>query len=288
MREKILVTGANGLLGSEIVKLLSENKFDVIGVARTEAYSSGAEIITYQDVKKLDTNNVVYKVINCAFPRSSEYKTLVEGIEFTRKLISDLKRLNPSFVINISSQSVYNQNDTDIPSELSQVNPSNIYGLSKYFSEILFKSTFEGTETVITNIRLASLMGLHFNVRMPNKFVAKAFNEEEITISKGTQKISYLDVRDASTALMKMLISDCFNWKDVYNLGNESYFSLSGLIEEIESHMKNPEKLKVNITEEESDFSNLIDSKGFMEEFNWQPRYDITLFVEELFKNAYR
>lgn len=288
MIEKILVTGANGLLGSEIIKLLRENKYDVIGVARSEILSSGVEIITYEDIKKLDTNDVVYKVIHCAFPRSSDFKKLALGIDFTTKLISDLKRLNPSCVINISSQSVYNQNDTNIPDELSEVNPSNIYGLSKYFSENLFNSAFENTETVVSNIRLASLMGIDFNIRMPNKFVGKALNEEEITISKGTQKISYLDVRDASMALMKMLLSDCSNWKNVYNLGNESYFSLSDLIQEVKSHMKNPENIKVNIIEEESNFSNLIDSKEFMEEFKWQPHYDITLFVEELFKNAYK
>src|SRR5690625_2633417 len=55
--------------------------------------------------QKLDINQQIDVLINCAFPRTSDPKALAKGIQYTESLISDTVARNLKGFINISSQS---------------------------------------------------------------------------------------------------------------------------------------------------------------------------------------
>src|SRR5699024_1506086 len=205
---------------------------------------------------------------------------------FTENIIRKCVDLGVQNIINISSQSVYSQKEKATINERGMVSPESLYGMAKYSSERIVHSICARESYInYTNIRLASLTGLEFDVRMTNRFVKKALNKEMITIIGGNQLISYLDVRDAASAIQSMFDISSAQWNPFYNLGNNESISLNNLVQLIEEIGKeySIDDMKVEYKNNESNFSNLINSDLFYNQFKWSPTYQYKDMVEELF-----
>lgn len=291
----ILVSGASGLLGNELVnQLLNEPKHNVIALtsqkeALENQFSEENLLVFHVDnwEESIDPNVKIETFINCAFPRSSNPEQLAKGLVFTEKIIKKALSLNTKSIINISSQSVYSQKEKGVTYESFTAAPESLYGMAKYASERIVETICESHEDKIffSNIRLASLTGLDFDVRLTNRFVKSALTDQPITINGGYQQISYLEVRDAATALTKMIDVNPCDWEKVYNLGNDESFTLLELTETIRDvaswHSIN--RVEITRNEGQANFNNLINSELFYTHFNWTPKYNLRRMVKELF-----
>lgn len=292
----ILVSGASGFLGHELVtQLLEDDYFKVIAITSKnkelakdfggKSNLKALHIDNWSD--EIDQDTAIETFVNCAFPRSSDPEKLAKGLVFTEKIIKDALKLNVKNIINISSQSVYSQKSKSLTDETANVVPESLYGMAKYASERLVESICENSAEKInfSNIRLASLTGLKFEIRMTNKFVKNALERNPIVINGGTQSISYLEVRDAAAALIAMIKKDSNLWKQSYNLGNFESCTVMELAKTVQEvalkHSINKVKLVVN--KGQQNFNNLIDSTLFYNDFDWKPQYNVQAMVEELF-----
>lgn len=291
----ILVSGAGGFLGKELIRQLLKNKFNTIALSsqretlvnlfRDHLNLTILDTINWKNKLDKDVNIDVF--INCAFPRSSQPKLLSTGIDFTEKIIKDVIDFGIKNIINISSQSVYSQKNKLAPNENSEVSPESLYGMAKYATERIISVLCKNANKNInySNIRLGSLIGTGLDVRMTNKFVKAAIEGRNITINGKGQKISYLDVRDAATALIAMVDKDPNTWKEVYNLGNSNYYSVLEIAETVNKVAKRylVPGIEIELEDTLDDFNNLIDCKQFYSDFNWEPKYDLNTMIEDLF-----
>lgn len=296
MNKTILISGASGLLGNELVnQLLNTTSYNVVALTSQRKKLKKQyrdERLTVLHVENweynIDSKLKIDTFINCAFPRSSDPEQLAQGLVFTEKIVKKATRLNTKSIINISSQSVYSQKEKEITNESLTVAPESLYGMTKYASERIVKSICESSKKKVfySNIRLASLTGLNFDVRMTNRFVKSALTNQPITINGGEQQISYLEVRDAASALIKMLNSDLNLWYPIYNLGNKDSFSLLELVETIQVKAKKHSihDVKLEVKDIDNSFNNLMNSELFYKDFNWQPRYNMPEMIQELFE----
>ena len=138
--KRIIVTGANGQLGSAIVKLFKQHKIDVIGTDRAMMdITNKAQV--FEVVKKINPQVIIHCAAYTAVDKAEEdkencYKINVEG---TRNLTLISKENNIEFVY-FSTDYVFDGTKvepylvTDIP------NPINYYGLTKYIGEEIVKS----------------------------------------------------------------------------------------------------------------------------------------------------
>ncbi|TPE68979.1 NAD-dependent epimerase/dehydratase family protein [Halalkalibacterium halodurans] len=294
----VVVSGAGGFLGRELVKqLLERGSFSVIAMSSKKELVA-EEFCSHPNLLTVDINNWKQEVgknlnldvlINCAFPRTSEPEQLAKGLLFTENLIKDSIELNVKKIINISSQSVYSQKEKMSTDENAPVIPESFYGMTKYASERIIAAMCENSANNITysNIRLASLTGLSFEIRMTNRFVKQALQGQPIVINGGRQRISYLDVRDAAAALIAMIKADVSGWKKVYNLGNYYSCTLLELAETVKDIAKKFSVSEVNLQVRDGDdnFNNLVNSALFYSDFNWKPEYTIPMMVNELFEH---
>lgn len=272
---RLIVSGAGGFLGRNLVKRAVEEGLDVIAITgKTDGILSkyGETIDIYErfEYEKITIRDQDI-LINCAFPRSDDGHEMGSGLKYTQELLTFFVCNGIDSVINISSQSVYGSKRIETAKETDDLCLDTAYAVGKYTSELLTNLICKDVRH--TNIRLASLIGVGFDQRFINKMVKCIVEDKKIEIKIGSQLYGFLDVRDASDAIIKLcIIGRDLLWRDEYNLGPEKPYSMSCIAGEI---MSLTDK-KVAIEYIDDTYNSFIDSSAFYSDTNWKPQYGIS------------
>ena len=297
--DTILVTGAGGVLGRELVeRLIKREKCHIIALELTKKnlpidffYNDRTECYDNQEWKEGRLPwNTIDVIVHCAFARSSNGRLLAESLEFTKELFSQAVENNVSAIINISSQSVYGRSQPPLWTEKTPVSPEppdTFYALAKYASELLALSicNTSNSKTTVTNLRLASLSGRGMEERLTSKFVKSALEGRPIKLIGGQQTMAYMDVRDAAEGIIALMSTDTSKWKDVYNFGNQFRHSIKEITETVarisKRYTNNP--VKVEIEEKDVHLDMGMDSTLFYTDTNWVPEHDLESMIDWIF-----
>lgn len=128
MKDKILVTGANGQLGTELRKLLPNALFtdvDTLDITNLEA------------VKNFVTNNQIEIIVNCAAYTAVDKAE--DDFELARKINEDGPRnlaLSGSKILHISTDYVFDGKNYRPYLPENEVNPISVYGRTKRMGEL--------------------------------------------------------------------------------------------------------------------------------------------------------
>lgn len=155
-KERILITGGNGLLGIELYSYLNE-----LGYYDVFSYGRGALDITDTfAITKAITSIKPHVIVNCAAV------TNVDLCEYDLKtipinkdapyLLGGLAKIVGSYVIHISTNYVFSLEKEDLSID-DEINPINAYGLQKLHSE---KILTHGNSCVL---RVQNLIGRYGN-----------------------------------------------------------------------------------------------------------------------------
>lgn len=279
----ILVTGVTGLLGSNLVKVLIANKYNVISSVRADKVSSYmpqlGEVVISDELLFEGKFPKVDVIVNCAFARSNESERLASALDFTTKLINGLKIAKVYNVINISSQGVYKRLPVgQLSKENSPISPIDLYSIAKYASENLFIAS---GIPYVTNIRLASL---NMRQRFLYSFIQSAKNEGVIHVNSPKVYASLLDVNDAVNAILSILQIQPLSWAPVYNVGTGNQTSL---LEYAKIVKKVGLKLgyKVNIIIDDNDYTSTsgADISLIYNDTGWRPNIKLEDMIENMF-----
>lgn len=220
---KILVTGANGQLGSEIREL--SNEFNSLSFIFTDV--TELDITDLALLKKFFNNNSVKYIINCAAytavdKAESEIK-LAEKINVTA--ISNLIKFATHFnskLIQISTDYVFD-GTANIPySETAPTNPKSAYGLTKLKGET--EALRYNNSIIIRTSWLYSSYGNNFV-----KTMLKLGNDREELNVVYDQVGSPTYARDLAKAILQIIVnaeekSDTFK-SGIYNYANNGVCS---------------------------------------------------------------
>jgi dTDP-4-dehydrorhamnose reductase len=153
---KIIVLGSNGQLGSDLIKVLANSVYTIIGLNRNDF-----------DVTKGDIESQLSKYVNSNYIINTIATTNVDGCEDNPELAFNI---NSAFVthlakfcnkhniklIHISTDYVFDGQKTTPYVEEDIPNPLNVYGLSKYAGEIAIRNNLQNYFI----LRVASLFGI--------------------------------------------------------------------------------------------------------------------------------
>lgn len=288
---KVVITGAGGFLGRNILELLKDRNCEVYAFSsqKTVLEEKYREIKQYHflDLKEEIPDNVDV-LLNCAFPRNEDGEQMAIGLEYIHNIFAQCAKKKVSALINISSQSVYSQKRDYCADESAVLNLESKYAVGKYATELLLKSTCP--DICHTNIRMASLIGYDFEQRIVNKFVKIAMTEKKINVLAGMQSYGYMDVRDAADAIVTLCMDykNAAQWDEVYNLGIQGTYSLKDIAEEVKKQVDDELHCEVELNIEEYDayINTALNSSLFYHTFSWQPKYMLGDTVKDIIQFA--
>lgn len=290
----ILITGASGYLGTELTQqFLKEDNFQLLLLSskkeelRTRhATNSAVSVFSVEELDSVVQNNAIDIVIHCAFSRSFDGESLSSSLAFTKEVLDSLTKNPCKGFINISSRSVYGQNEDTPWTEKTKVSPNGLYAMAKYATEMVtntYKANF-----AVTNLRLAGLNQPELKARITNKFVAQVKNGKDLHITGGSQEFSFLNTKDAASGIKSFVKNTAAsNWESSYNLGSEetlNILQLANLVIEVGKEL-NYTSSKVHLEENDQSLIDRMDSHLFYKHSKWKPNISMRQTITEIYIN---
>lgn len=292
--KNIIITGASGLVATELVLLLQEktdfNLFLLstnIEQIKSRHHGDRVRCFTIEEFSHYlpQSGKSFDFCLHTAFARSSDGRSLVESLLYQRTLLELVKQNDVKHFVNISSQSIYGKRSTPLWEEDTPPDPDYLYAFGKYTSCLMTELMLQESKTKWLNVRLCSVCE---NARFMRIFVQNVIEGKPIHLTAPDQHCSFIDVRDVATALYSLLDkAENAKWNRVYNLGANIVNSIREVADVVKRVGEKEYGLKnVTITEEQSDNHVRIgmDASLFMRTFDWKPEYDMEKMIRSLFE----
>lgn len=227
---KLLITGAYGLVGSAICKLL-EKDFPDIEITKIKC----DEIYSYGEICFEDDYDYIIHAAGYGQPQKfseNKVRTININTDLTRDLIKYVLKPQGKFLF-VSSSEIYSgapspHKETDIGTTTPQ-HPRACYIEGKRCGEAICMAYKEqGYDVKIARLALAYGPGTKKgDTRVLNQFIEQALTTGKIQMKdRGRKWRTYLYVEDAAQMLLNVLFKGKY---DVYNIGGESSLSIGDL-----------------------------------------------------------
>lgn len=288
-----MITGASGVLGSALTKALLDRNYHVLAVTSRVSTMKhlGLLEVSWDELfsGSVSAENISM-IVHCAFARSQIGEDLAHSVCLSEKLFSWARDNFIPSVINISSQSVYGNFRAIPATEYSKIDPTDKYAVAKFSCERIANIVMKGTKTKFSNIRLASLIGPEFEERIVFKMLNSALSTGRISVIGGKQIYSFLDIRDAVSGILAMILSTNCDWKPVYNLGTNEIYSIIDLAETIKEviFMCTGKSVTISTDYKDINYKAILDSRLFNSQFNFSVEYDLKSSVEYILKRKFK
>lgn len=251
---RILVTGANGLVGSQVTRRFAEANFEVFALCRSGSDLSllnditakikiiEGDILDIASLEKALENDIDFVVHTAAVisyspkDRNNMYKVNVEGTANVVNICLDKKIKKLCYVSSIAALGKPNAStentlggviDENQKWEDSPLNSH--YAKSKYQGELeVWRGQAEGLNTVIVNPSVILGEG-DWNKSSTQLF--KYVYDEHSFFTEGN--LNYVDVKDVVEAIFQLTVSDINNERFILNGGTiiyKDFFEKVGMV----------------------------------------------------------
>jgi dihydroflavonol-4-reductase len=236
----IAVTGANGLLGSFVIRKLLDHRESVVAVCRESSdkslLSDVADKITWRYADIMDPLSLrealegIDEVIHTAAtvsinPRKAE-EILRINVLGTRNVINTCLEVNVRRLVHVSSVAALGsqktQTNIDESNKWVDTPFNSVYAESKYYAELeVFRGQEEGLSTVIVNPSFI-LAEANWNISSA-QFFKYAWEEHAFYIDG---YMNYVDVKDVAEVIYRLLRDKVEGKRFIVSAGNISYLDL--------------------------------------------------------------
>ena len=314
--KKIIVTGGQGFIGSNLVEFLLEKNYFVINIDKSSYSANPYNVKDFKKNKKyifykLDINNKtkLLKIIKKFKPdgifnlaaethvdRSidSPYaflKTNIMGVFNILETLRSFNKKNKKVIklIHVSTDEVYG----DIPkhkqvNEDYNYNPSSPYSASKAAADQLLKAYFR---TYSSKIVIANSCNNYGPRQLPEKFIPKIIynilkNKSIPLYGKGTNVREWIYVKDNCEALLKIFLKGKIGKN--YNIGTGKRIKNIEIIKNIlsiakKNKVKFSNKLKIKYVKDRPghDKRYAVNSNKIRKELNWKPKISLSVGLNQ-------
>ncbi len=181
---RIIITGANGFIGSSFQNLFKKYKYDLTIISTKPPLFDG--IKRFKSLREINYENLEFDaLIHCA--ASTPLNSSIEDVLKINRLIDKefcnfVEKVPIKHVFYLSSMAVYGKIEVDKVDEYQVINNPNNYGISKLLGEEDLINCSKFLDNRISIIRLPGVVGRN----MPSTFFRKLYesilNQKEVKI----------------------------------------------------------------------------------------------------------
>lgn len=247
---KVLITGATGFLGSNIAEFLLDQGHDIIATYRSTSsrkLCGNFENNIYwvnQDNKSWEDEIIDLKpevVIHSAWlgvthQDRDNWESQFSNIKYLEQLLIVAQKAAVTKFISLGSQAEYGVYN-GIIDETEPCRPFQAYGCVKIICSELVRQFCSYHQIDWYWLRLFSFFGKgeSENWLIPS-LVKKMLTAEEMDLTAGEQKCSYLYVKDMALAIENIICAT--GPSGIYNISGDKLITLKDLIEKIRNELK--------------------------------------------------
>lgn len=213
MKSKILITGAKGLIGSEICRLLSDLKYEVIQVDRAFDPSHPGCIDTrdYASLNRLlyDCSGIIHlaAISRVVWGEQDPQQCWEVNVQATKNIVQQaLLSPHRPWVLFASSREVYGQQDKLLVTEDAPLIPMNVYAKSKVAGEEIIQEA-AGQGIVTSIVRFSNVFGSPHDHkdRVIPAFCRAALQNEKLRIDGSNHVFDFTFFKDVAKGVIKIV-----------------------------------------------------------------------------------
>lgn len=291
---KVLVTGATGFVGSNLIKELVAKKCEVTAIgSKTECSIPNVKKVLYMHLDGIDWGHVAGHDI--LFHQAANNDTLdQDGVEMYKANVAAPIKLFKAAMdggcrkfIYASSTAVYGDSPAPYVEDVTKLNPLNEYAKSKAeFDSFAMKFAKEHNVQVV-GLRYCNIYGPgeHHKKRrasMIHQLIEMMKNNIQPELFEpGDQKRDWVYVKDIVRANIMSAQSNCTG---IFNVGSGCAVTFNKLIELINKNLQKkicPKYIECPFKETYQSYTECNIEKAYSS-FGWRPKYNIERGIAEL------
>lgn len=282
---RVLVTGATGLIGRNVVTALREAGDEVHAVTRSLAHDHQAGEVRWHKANLLDARERVQlldsaepqAIIHCAWvTEHGAYWTSPENLDWvgaTLILAREARERGVERFIGVGTCAEYRWgSDEPLTESASTIQPMTLYGIAKDATRRVLESHAAQSGLSFAWARVFMLYGAG---EQPNRFVASLARAlargEPAKMSTGRTRRDFLDARDVGSALAAIAASAATG---AINIASGSAIALKDVGEALARAAGRPDLLKVGAIPDRADEPSTIaaDATRLARDVGFRPR----------------
>jgi nucleoside-diphosphate-sugar epimerase len=251
MKKKILITGAAGFIGSNLVrKLINDKGNEVHVIIRNSSNlwrlkgmlnSVKKHVVDLLELDKLKRcldkikpDFIIHTAVYGGATNEKDVNKIIKTNLFgTMNLLEASKNIDYKCFINTGSSSEYGRKEKPMK-EIDFLEPNNEYGISKSAATLYCSYFAKKYKKPIITLRLFSPFGCFDNKdRLISKAIVKALKNENLDLTNPNIERDYLFVGDILDAYIKVMDSDSIQYGEIFNVGSGVRTKISEVIKNI-------------------------------------------------------
>lgn len=314
--EKVYVTGAAGMIGSNVARGLLECGFAVVGVdnlwrgtkrniadllSMQDFIFRHADIIADRDwYRDMDGRSTLIHtadiVAGIAYVFANEWSVFQKNILINTQIARIVAEVQPRHLIYLGTACSYPQKlqrsvDTSVLSEAAKLpaDPESGYGWSKLVGEIEFRLAIKDTSTRFTVLDLHNVYGWPCIYRdstsqvIPS-LIFKALNAKDRKLSvwgDGKQGRAFLHVSDVVAAVRAAMSYS--GSEPTFMIGPDHCTTIAEVARLIQAHPKvGIDEIVFDTTKPTGDIGRFADARLALRELSWAPRTELRAGLHDL------
>lgn len=285
--KRILVTGSDGFLGSNLVKYLGDKNYNLIGLSKKRSNSQipklFGDIVTISNVKNIST--IVHlaamtDIDYCQKHPTECFQTNVMGLQN----MLEIARKNDSKFIFVSSSQIYGNPSTLPVNENMDFNPLSIYATSKICGEYICESYSKTYGLDVIIVRAFSVYGPGSpTYSAVAKIITQIIKNKAIKLGNLKPRRDFLYVSDMVSALELLMKSNLRGFSK-FNIGSGTSISIYNLCKKLIKISDTKTKIESNRNLfRKGEIQNLVCDSSKIRKLGWKPQISLDVGLTQTF-----